>query len=361
MRAPPDTRVAYLLPIKRTTYRADAELDAYLARIAAVADVVVVDGSPHDVFARHAAAWDGLVTHIPVDADLAVPNGKVAGVLTGLRNVRHEAVIIADDDVRYDDAAIAAVRRGLEGADVVCPQNYYAPLPWHAVWDTGRILLNRATSGDWPGTLGVRRSALAATDGYAGDVLFENLELVRTVTAAGGRVLRADDILVRRIPATASHFWSQRVRQAYDEIARPRRLVVQLSVLPGVLLLLAVPALRMIPFAIAATTIAIAERGRRMRGGRAVFPAASSLLAPLWVCERAITAWLAMATRVVRGGIPYAGSMLVRAATPMSELRLRYAGLVIATSMGLNDPLLDNSAEHAVTPTTRSISARSTT
>lgn len=355
------TNVAYLLPIKRTTYRADAELDAYLTRIATVADLVIVDGSPPDVFARHAMAWSGLGRHVPVATDLAVPNGKVAGVLTGLRHVRHEAVIIADDDVRYDETGVAAMARALGSAEVVRPQNYYAPLPWHALWDTGRILLNRASSGDWPGTLGVRRSTIVATGGYAGDVLFENLELVRTVVAAGGRTVRADDILVRRIPATTRHFWSQRVRQAYDEIARPRRLAVQLALLPGVLLMLAVPALRLVPLALAATTIAIAERGRRLRGGRAVFPAAASLFAPLWVCERALTAWLAMASRVFRGGMPYAGSILVRAATPMSELRRRYAGLVIVTSMGLNDPLLDSSAEHAVTPTTRSISARSTT
>lgn len=315
MHVSPEPPVSYLLPIKRAAYRADAELDAYLTHLAAGADVVVVDGSPADVFAQHAAAWGQLVTHVPVAADLSAPNGKVAGVLTGLRHVRHEAVIIADDDVRYDDAAIAAVVHALGDADVVRPQNYYTPLPWHALWDTGRILLNRATGGDWPGTLAVRRSALAATKGYAGDVLFENLELVRTIAAAGGRVVRADDILVRRIPTTSPHFWSQRVRQAYDEIARPRRLTVQLAVLPGVLMLLAAPALRLVPVALAVLTMGIAERGRRMRGGRAVFPVAASALAPLWVCERAITAWLAMGTRLLRGGMPYAGSILARAAT----------------------------------------------
>ena len=82
-------------------------------------------------------------------------------------------------------------------------------------------------------------------------------------------------------------------------------------------------------------------------------------MAPLWVAERAVTAWLAVATRVLRGGVSYAGTRIARAATPMRELRRRHAGAITSTSIGLNAPLFDSSAEHAVTPTTRSISARS--
>src|SRR5215217_4010099 len=113
--------------------------------------------------------------------------GKVGGVLTGVRLASHECLVVADDDVRYDADSLARVVEGLRGADVVRPQNYFTPLPWHARWDTARMLLNRMTGGDWPGTLGVRRSVLRATNGYDGRVMFENLELVRTVLAAGGR------------------------------------------------------------------------------------------------------------------------------------------------------------------------------
>jgi hypothetical protein len=349
----------YLLPIRRVVALGDAELTTYLRWVASRMSVVVVDGSPAPVFASHAAAWAGFTRHVPVAADLRAPNGKVAGVLTGLRYVDHEAVIIADDDVRYDEGSLTAVLFALEGVDVVRPQNYFDPAPWHAVWDTGRILINRAFDGDWPGTLAVRRSALRATGGYAGDVLFENLELVRTVAAAGGRERLARDILVRRLPASTRQFWSQRVRQAYDELARPRRLAFQLALLPaGALGLWAMPPLAFIALAVA-VVLGIAEYGRRRDGGRAVFPAAGTLMAPVWVLERAATAWLAVATRVVRGGILYAGKLLVRAATPVPELRRRHAGAITSTSIGLNDPLFDNSAEHAVTPTTRSISARS--
>src|SRR5918912_708810 len=84
------------------------------------------------------------------------------------------------------EVALAAIVAELDSADVVRPQNYFDPFPWHACLDTARSLLNRISGGDWPGTLGVRRSRLLATHGYDGKVLFENLELVRTVKAAGG-------------------------------------------------------------------------------------------------------------------------------------------------------------------------------
>ena len=291
--------------------------------------VVIVDGSPPDIFAVHAAAWGDVARHLPVDDDIRVTNGKVAGVLTGLRRAGDEAVVIADDDVRYDADSLAAVVQALESAHVVRPQNYFAPLPWHALWDTGRILLNRALDGDWPGTLAVRGPVMRATGGYAGDVLFENLELVRTVVAGGGTERLAREILVRRLPPRSAHFLGQRVRQAYDELARPWRFAAQLAVLPVVALLYFAGG-RWPLIALAASIIALAEFGRRRDGGRRVFPARASLLAPAWVLERAITSWLALATRVLHGGVRYAGTRVARAATPMRELRTRHAGAVSA-------------------------------
>src|SRR4051812_25294584 len=109
----------------------------------------------------------------PEFASLA--NGKVRGVLTGLRAAGHDRVIIADDDVRYSGMQLTAIVEGLQHAEVVRPQNYFSPLPWHALLDTARTLINRMSGGDWPGTLAVRRSSLM-DNGYDGNVLFENLE-----------------------------------------------------------------------------------------------------------------------------------------------------------------------------------------
>jgi hypothetical protein len=316
--------VSYILPIRSATPDTSRELRDYIAWIAARAEVIVVDGSEPAIFAAHEREWGAGIRHVVPAADLVSPMGKVGGVLTGLRLASHEHVIIADDDVRYDDASLAQTVAALATADVVRPQNYFEPLPWHARWDSGRMLLNRLTGGDWPGTLGVRRSRLQATNGYDGSVMFENLELVRTVLASGGRERVLYGAYVLRRPSTTRHFWSQRVRQAYDEIARPARMASQLLVLPLVLALAIRGQWLAIAIGVAAIIVA-AEVGRRRASATRVFPASTPLFAPLWVGERAICSWLALGARVFLGGVPYRGTILHSAATPMRVLRQRHA------------------------------------
>lgn len=318
--------VSYVLPI-RTSEAAGEEMAEYLAWLSSSVELIVVDGSAAAVFSRHAAQWANLpLQHLRPDDDLrGMVNGKVAGVLTGVRRATHECVVIADDDVRYDAAGLTSMHRMLAHADVVRPQNYFDPLPWHAVIDTGRTLLNRMSGGDWPGTIGVRRATLIATGGYDGDVLFENLELIRTVVAAGGVEMCPLGLYVRRLAPSTAHFWSQRVRQAYDEFARPSRLAAWLAIAPASIALASVS-----PWTLAAAAAAIvpvAELGRRRSGGASVFPAVASLAAPLWVCERAICAWLAVAAHLAWGGIPYHGRIVARAATPVRVLEQRLKGV----------------------------------
>lgn len=314
----------YILPIRHGKVDEDLdELTEYLSWLSGQLEVIVVDGSSPDIFAIHRAYWRHFGSHIRPDADIQAINGKVRGVLTGLRRASFEHVVIADEDVRYDEQSLTRLTDLLEQFDVIRPQNYFDPLPWHACWDTGRTLLNRMTGGDWPGTLGVNASLLKATNGYDGNVLFENLELVRTIRAAGGKELVALDLFVLRKPATDHHFWLQRVRQAYDEFARPVRLLVSLTILPSVLSLI----LRHKWVALMSSVFAvmcIAEMGRRRDGGQRVFPFAASLLAPAWVMERAICIWLALGTRVFSGGVSYHGTILSRAATPERVLLHRY-------------------------------------
>jgi hypothetical protein len=315
-------RLTYLVPL-RTQTPAGLGFFRYLQSIAACAQVILVDGSPPEVFAVHAARCLPSLMHLPVDADLSqCANGKVAGVLTGLRRAAFEHVVIADDDVRYDATGLQAVASELATWDVVRPQNYFSPVPWHCYIDTARTLINRMTGGDWPGTLGVRRSALLRTNGYDGDVLFENLELIRTVVAAGGRASTPLGLYVRREPPTSRHFWSQRVRQAYDEFARPARLLVWLSVAPAMAVLLMNRAWWWC-LAAAAVTMLTAEAGRRRSHGRHVFPIAATLAAPIWVAERALCAWIAVGACAIWRGVPYRGRILNRAATPMRELQRR--------------------------------------
>lgn len=315
--------MSYVLPLRKETADDLAELAEYVRGLATlVDDLLVVDGSPPEVFDAHAVAFGSGLRHLPPDPRFSFANGKVDGVLTGVELARNEAVVIADDDVRWDAAGLARAAALLGTADVVRPQNYFHPLPWHARWDTARSLLNRAFGADYPGTLAVRRSTLLGAGGYDGDAMFENLELMRTVRAVGGSVASPLDLYVRRLPPTARQFRTQRVRQAFDDFAQPPRLVASLAVVP----LVAGAVIRRRPAVLAAVVVApmvMAERGRRRAGGRSVFPASCVAYAPAWVAERAVCSWIAVVCRVIWGGPRYRGRVMRLAATPSHVLRRR--------------------------------------
>lgn len=325
--------VSYVLPLRWVEPGPIEELAAYLRALhGEVDEVLVVDGSPAPVFESNAAALRGIALHLAPHPDLAFPMGKVNGVITGVRECTGERIVLADDDVRYDLAALRRTVELLDEADLVRPQNYFDTLPWHARWDTARSLLNRVFTGDptfpvgdFPGTLAVRRRTFQASAAYDGEALFENLELMRTIQAAGGTVLTPLDLYVARRPPSTAHFCSQRVRQAYDDFAIPARLAAFLTVIPlgvellrhgrGRWLLGAVPA-----------SVGVAELGRRRAGGAGRFPFTASLLAPAWICERSLCAWLAVGAKL-RGGVRYGGGRLRHPATPMRRLRRRYASI----------------------------------
>ena len=314
--------ITYVLPLRWSDDSGLDELTFYLRWLSQHAEVIVVDGSEPGPFSRHARAWSDRVAHVPPDPDLSFLNGKVNGVTTGVRLATHDKVIVADDDVRYDLASLERTTALLDEHDLVRPQNYFSPVVWHAVWDTARTLMNRAFGPDYPGTLAVRKHLFIAAGGYDGDVLFENLELIRTIKAAGGREAAPLDLYVRRLPPGTRHFVGQRVRQAYDEFALPGRLALWLSVVPLIGLALRTRAWRSL-MAGALASVAAAEAGRRRGGGQRYFPPAASLCAPGWLLERGSCMWLAVIQRAVRGGVRYRDGVIDRAATPETELERR--------------------------------------
>lgn len=316
----PGLAMSYVLPLKWSTEEDLEELGDYLAWLSGLVEVIVVDGSPQEVFQHHFARWASSARACRPSPQHRVLNGKVAGVLTGVHCASFNQVVLADDDVRYDRGALQALADQLEHHDVVIPQNYFSPAPWHARWDMARSLINRAIAGgDYPGTMALRRGAFEAAGGYDGDVLFENLELMRTLAASGASIRRAGHITVRRLPPTTSRFAEQRTRQAYDSTAQPLRFALELAVLP-VLGAAARRGRRAVAVAIVVPAL-LAQAGRLRRGGR-VFPATSVLLAPLWMLERGICSWIA-AARLLTGGMPYAGQLIPRAAHSPAELRRR--------------------------------------
>ena len=330
------------------------EMTRYLRGLAmTVTSVTVVDGSDPLAFDSHEAAWGPYVRVIRPDLEVrrlvrtasddtarsigltrgrrlartriegtrAPLNGKVIGALTGIREARHEHVVLADDDVRHTRGTITDLVGALEKSDLVRPVNVYDAWPWQARWDGARGLVNHALATDWPGTFALRRSPLLAGGGWCPDVLFENLELWRTVQAGGGQVLSRPQIRVPRRPPSATQFWSQRVRQAYDDFAQPPRLAVELAILPAALGLARSSPLA--PLVVAAASVALAERGRRRLGADRV-PPSVPLWAPVWVLERGMCVWIAVGSRL-RGGVRYHGRRLRRAAHTTRQLQRVFA------------------------------------
>jgi hypothetical protein len=328
--------VSYVLPILRRPGEGSLdELTLHLRWLSSRVELIVVDGSDEATFDEAHILWNGAWVHVPPDPGWSYLNGKVNGVHTGMGLVTRDAVIIADDDVRYDEAALEAMATALSGNDLVIPQNHFDPLPWHAGWDTARTLLNRCFGTDSPGTLGVRATAFRAVGGYDGDVMYENLELIRTVAGAGGRVDRRPDIHVRRLPPTTRRFLEQRPRQAYDDLAQPLKFSVFLSALPLVALARRRRSFTRLAACVAVAGWAAAAVGRRRHGGRAVFPIRAVWWTPVWLLERSVCVWIALFHRL-GGGAPYNGNRLSTAAH--SQRRL-------------HSTLLTDLEQHAAPPT----------
>lgn len=321
--------VEVVIPVRWTGRDPDAvaDLAEHVRELSRqVAGVTVVDGSPESIRLEHEGSWGQharVITPAPVgqlwrDHRWIGRNGKVVGAYTGVLAARSDLVVIADDDVRHTRSTLESLAAELREAALVRPVTVYSTWPWHARWDGSRTLINVALGAEWPGTLGVRRSRVVEAGGWSPDVLFENLELWRTLEARGDRVVAAQVVVTRRTPSVR-HFWSQRVRQAYDDFAQPGRLAVELALLPGLALLGRARPAGLAAAALAA--VALASLGRCRLGDRAG-PASVALWAPVWVLERSVCVWLALYCRA-RGGVPYCGRRMPHSAHSLRALRRR--------------------------------------
>ena len=325
-------RLTYILPIKWDAGQDTNELTGYLAELAPELELIIVDGSNVANFQLHHEAWGAFGRHLPPAVEFNYVNGKVNGVMTGFQLASYEKVIIADDDVRYTLEQLRQLESLLDEAELVVPQNYFSPAPWHAQWDSARTLLNRAIHHDYPGTLAVQRDFINQLGGYDGNVLFENLELMRTIQAGYGRILHKPDLYVERLPPTSKHFWSQRVRQAYDDYAQPIKLSFFFLLLP----ILAASAVvsPFAPAALLALSVPMAEVGRRLHGGTKYFPLACSFYAPCWLLERGICTWMAMFAKLKNGGVLYNNRVISIAANPVWKLRSKLKAKMVVNTAG---------------------------
>jgi hypothetical protein len=311
-------RCTYLLPIRRV--RASQEEAAAFARYFESlqrmgCEVLVVDGSPMEVFAEHDRAWRGVCRHVTVDPVYTYLNGKVNGVHTGVDLARCERIVLADDDIRYTSEDILRACDLLDRYEMVRPQNYLCPRPWWARMEAARMLINRGvlTTGDYPGTCAFRRSTFLRVGHYDGDVLFDNEEIVRHFVLQGADVCYARDFFILKRPPTLRKWLEQRPRQAYEDFVMRAKTALFMSLVPTAILsgmLWGARAALGFALVVSACAVLLALRGAGRDHAHRFFPSHLALYAPLWVLERALSVHWALYWRVTRGGYPFGDRLL---------------------------------------------------
>lgn len=315
-----ETLCTYLCPIRANEINVQGVLEfseywEFLNKLGC--EVLVVDGSPKEVFDNHARNWTNC-KHIKVDPQFRFLNGKVNGIMTAVPVASHEKIILADDDVRYTEGDILRMIEGLENFDVVRPQNYFSPLPVWARLDTARILLNRSTfpEGDFPGTFGFRKSIFCAAGAFDGDVLFDNEELVKHLQNFGAKIKFATDFFILRKPPTWNKWLEQRPRQAYEDFVMKKRTAFFLLLLPLHLILLSKRRKKLagiLSLSFAAVVIYKAFKGRR-NGAKDYVAVQIPFYAPFWCLERSLSVYLAIYWKLAKGGYPF-GDKVIRKGT----------------------------------------------
>jgi hypothetical protein len=350
----------YLLPIRRTSFcAAEAEdLSAYFAGLqGAGCEVIVIDGSPGQVFARHHDKWSGVCQHVMVDPRFRYLNDKVNGVHTGISLTTTEKIILADDDIRYRPGDVEKICALLEQFEVVRPQNYLATrwigrsagdvnqvaasppclplsspqdesvhladrkllhvlsLPWWARTEAARMLINRATLriADYPGTCAFRRSTILNAGEYDGDVLFDNEEIIRHFARRGSRICYANNFFIHKRPPKFRKWLEQRPRQAYEDFGLRFKTIVFASLLPiafAITLIGGMKSLSIFALSIAVISILLAFTGRARGSARRFFPLTICLFAPVWILERTLSTYCAFYWLLIRGGYPFGDRIL---------------------------------------------------
>jgi hypothetical protein len=341
-------RCTYLLPIRRSAFAQNetAELREYLSVLRAFdCEVLVIDGSPAEIFAQHHDRWSDICRHEKVNPRFEYLNDKVNGVHTGVALATSDKIILADDDIRYAAGDIEQMCLLLDQYEVVRPQNYFsstacstrgwigsaddatsaAPLPkiknalgerlppW-AKMEAARMLINRATlrQADYPGTCAFRKSTMLRSGEYDGDVLFDNEEIIRHFARQNARICYANDLFIRKLPPPLRKWFEQRPRQAYEDFGLRFKTMLFASFLPIAMAITFFAGIKWL--SVLALSIFLALAGWLRGSARKYFPLHICLFAPLWVIERTLSTYSAFYWFITRGAYPF-GDRLIKKGT----------------------------------------------
>lgn len=314
-----NTFCTYLLTIRRVRFNREETIDFhkyFITLAAAGCEVLVVDGSPSEVFAEHAREWQNVCRHEPLDPQYEYLNGKVNGIHTGVALAAHDSIILADDDIRYAPDDVRRMAELLQTRDMVRPQNYFRPLPFWARTEAARMLINRAfiREGDYSGTLGITRGAMLRVGHYDGDVLFDNEEIVKHFQIKGANICYARDFFLLKLPPTFEKWIEQRPRQAYEDfVMRTKTFFFAAVPLVLTLTLLKSGWQTTLIFAGLISLGAIVSAALGLNNGAdKFFPPHITFYAPLWIAERCFSTYWAFYWYLTRGGYPFGDKVVAK-------------------------------------------------
>ncbi|MEA2164930.1 MAG: hypothetical protein QOK37_3057 [Thermoanaerobaculia bacterium] len=298
-RNPQDLRCTYLIVIDgdRELPGEHRELTSYLSDIGvAGCDVVVVDGSPEETFDENGKSLRWVGRHVAARPCHRSFSGAIDPIRAAIDFSNCDKVIVADQNVRYDDQAIGQICALLDHHEVVEPQDYFAPLPWWSGIEAGRMLVHRGVDPlpDHGVTFGMRKWSVrglrtidaACTNGD---------DPVRRLASQGADVFSACDVFVRRLPPILGEWFRDRPRQADDDFALPVKSAFFFALLPTMALLSILGGARLAggyAGAVACAAMVLAIRGRM--GASPFFPLRACLSAPLWIVERSVSVYWAL-------------------------------------------------------------------
>jgi hypothetical protein len=277
-------------------------------------EVLVVDGSPSDVFDEHHRLLRWVSHHHAVLPHCRFLDGRVDLVQSATELATTEKVIIAVNDSRCTAEEVRAVCELLDCHDVVEPEEYFEPLPWWGGVDAGRVLLHRGVDRLPHGraTLAFRRAAFLQIRDVP-DRTGRNE--TRRLALQGAEVHEARGVFVRREPGSFGTWLRLRPREASAELIAPMKTLFFLAIVPLIVLLAILGGARVAAGCagkLAVGSVMVALRGRI--GAGKFFPVRACLFAPLWIVERSLSVYWALFDRL-RGAT-------VHAVTP-SPLRTR--------------------------------------
>ncbi|MEA2236233.1 MAG: hypothetical protein QOC81_957 [Thermoanaerobaculia bacterium] len=298
-RNPQESRCTYLVVIDtdREPLSDLRDLAAYLSTLSVSGcEVVVADGSPAMAFDENAKILRWVGRHAAVRPRHRSFSGAIDPIRAAIDFAGCEKVVVASQNVRYDEQAIDSLCTLLDTHEVVEPQDYFDPLPWWSGIEAGRMLVHRGVDPlpDHGVTFGMRKWPVRGLRTI--DAAWSNGDdPVRRLASQGAEVFSAVDVFVRRMPPVLSEWLRERPQQADDDFAMPLKTVFFFALLPMAALLAVVGGARLAggyAGAVICASMVLAIRGRM--GASAFFPMRACLAAPLWVLERSVSVYWAL-------------------------------------------------------------------